>query len=60
MNKERLIKEAEAFADNVAHRAYDWGRAAESGAGNVDDHCWATMNSIVSMLDNLWLSLIHI
>lgn len=54
MNKERLIKEAEAFADHIAHRAYEWAQAAENNADNVDDHKWATMSSIVSLLDNLW------
>jgi len=57
MNKERLIKEAEAFADHVAHRAYDWGRAAESNADNVEDHYWATMSSIAALLDNLWFEI---
>jgi len=57
MNKERLIKEAEAFADHVAHRAYDWGRAAENGADNVEDHHWATMSSIAALLDNLWFEI---
>ena len=54
MNKGRLIKEAEAFADHIAHRAYEWAQAAENNADNVEDHKWATMSSIVSMLENLW------
>lgn len=54
MNKERLIKEAEAFADHIAHRAYEWAQAAENNADNVDDHKWATMSGIVSLLENLW------
>ena len=54
MNKERLIKEAEAFADHIAHHAYEWAQAAENNADNVEDHKWATMSSIVSLLENLW------